>query len=180
MISSSDILPFFPFCRSAALEATSPSTHVLGAGMGSMTERVYTCTTRQNNHIRQINKYRNKPRVHKVCVLDLRSSCALVSGPRREEELRRRRHRRCLWYSEKRVQCLFWRADLKRWKKVVNFHKDQTNKRACVFLNTYRLRPRGESVFFCDWKKKSKKRSSPVNQCFTWDKKKVIDLKTKE
>lgn len=39
MISSSVILLFF-FCRSAALEAASPSGPVLAAGMGSMTDRV--------------------------------------------------------------------------------------------------------------------------------------------
>lgn len=49
MISSSDILPFF-FCLSAAFEAESPSVHVLGAGMGSITERVYTCAAYQHNN----------------------------------------------------------------------------------------------------------------------------------
>lgn len=55
IISSSDILPFF-FCLSVALEAASPSGHVLGAGMGSMTERVYICTTQQNNNQQRMYK----------------------------------------------------------------------------------------------------------------------------
>lgn len=49
IISSSVIFPFF-FCRSAALEAESPSAAVTGGGRGSMTEgRVYTCGAECNN-----------------------------------------------------------------------------------------------------------------------------------
>lgn len=42
MISSSDILPFLGLCFSAALDATSPSGET-GAGMGSITDRVFAC-----------------------------------------------------------------------------------------------------------------------------------------
>lgn len=109
IISSSDILPFF-FCLSAALEAASPSGHVLGAGMGSITERVYTCVTRwskQSN--KEINLESNtKPvvgQIQKTIIIMsslcktryLHSLCVLVLVPQQEEEFHHRHHHQCLW-----------------------------------------------------------------------------------
>lgn len=75
MISSSDILPFF-FCLSAALEATSPSTHGLGAGIGSITERVYTCTIEQQRATNKINELVGKSQWQSLQVKHVSSSTA--------------------------------------------------------------------------------------------------------
>ena len=51
MISSSDILPF-SLCLSTAFEAESPSGQVTGAGIVSITERVYIYRTHRHSEVR--------------------------------------------------------------------------------------------------------------------------------
>lgn len=99
---------------------------------------------------------------------DLHSLYVLASVPQQEGELHHRHHHQWLWYLEKRVRCLFWQANMGWKRKLLAFYKtkhllQQFNQS----WNTHRLWPGGESVFFCEWKKKRNR----LNKVFMKDSK---------